>query len=224
MSTDLHTLSGAYVLHALSDEEPCRDEVRELAEAAARMGAGEATSPPAGLRARVLAAADRQPQLPPLAPSMQTAPARRRLTRLGIAAAAAVLVAVAAIGIARLQGTHEPPLAGPTVSQVFRAPDARVATLRTSDGDRLRVALSKQTGRMAVATGTLHPLSDGKVYQLWALRNGRATSAGVVTDRKVGKVMPIPASGTKVAITVERAGGSNQPTSDPIVEVDPAKV
>jgi anti-sigma-K factor RskA len=34
--------------------------------------------------------------------------------------------------------------------------------------------------------------------------------------------MPIPASGTTVAITVEPEGGSKQPTSKPIVEVDPA--
>ncbi len=70
MSTDLHTLSGAYAVDALSDEEArrfdthledcqaCRDEVRELQEAAARMGASEAVAPPPALRARVLAAAD----------------------------------------------------------------------------------------------------------------------------------------------------------------------
>jgi len=77
MTIDLHTLSGAYVLDALSPDEAeefrlhleqcqaCRDEVRELQQAAATMGAREALTPPAELRARVLAAADRQPQLPP---------------------------------------------------------------------------------------------------------------------------------------------------------------
>ncbi|NUR09976.1 MAG: zf-HC2 domain-containing protein, partial [Nocardioidaceae bacterium] len=69
MTIDLHTLSGAYVLDALSAEEAeefrlhlegcaaCRDEVRELRQAAAEMGASEALAPPAALRARVLAAA-----------------------------------------------------------------------------------------------------------------------------------------------------------------------
>ena len=58
MSTDLHTLSGAYAVHALSEEEArlfdahlegcqaCRDEVRELQDAAARMGASEAATGP----------------------------------------------------------------------------------------------------------------------------------------------------------------------------------
>jgi anti-sigma-K factor RskA len=36
--------------------------------------------------------------------------------------------------------------------------------------------------------------------------------------------MPLPASGTTVAITVEPAGGSKAPTTRPIVSVDPASV
>ena len=77
MSTDLHTLSGAYAVDALSPEEAeefrkhldgcpaCREEVRELREAAARMGASEAVTPPAHLKANIMLAADRLPQLPP---------------------------------------------------------------------------------------------------------------------------------------------------------------
>jgi anti-sigma-K factor RskA len=77
MSTDLHTLSGAYAIDALSAEEAqafdthleecqaCRDEVRELQQAAALMGASEARAAPPALKARVLAAADQLPQLPP---------------------------------------------------------------------------------------------------------------------------------------------------------------
>jgi len=236
MSTDLHTLSGAYVLHALSDEEramfgqhleecqACRDEVRELAETVSRMGAAEATPPPAALRARVLAVADRQPQLPPLVTPLEQARTRRRLTRLAVAAAAVVVVAGSVFGITRLQGHNEPPVASPSVSQVFHAPDAKTLTVPTANGGRLRVALSPKSGRMAVATSALHPLARQKVYQLWTLHNGLATSVGLVHDLRGGKVMPIPASGTKVAITVEPAGGSAQPTTRPIVEVDPAKV
>ena len=70
MTTELHTLSGAYALDALSAEEAaafrthldtcvaCCEEVRELRAAAARMGAGEAIVPPAHLKERVLEAAD----------------------------------------------------------------------------------------------------------------------------------------------------------------------
>jgi anti-sigma-K factor RskA len=37
-------------------------------------------------------------------------------------------------------------------------------------------------------------------------------------------VMPIPAAGTTVAITVEPAGGSKRPTRQPIVTMDPQDV
>ena len=73
MSNDLHTLSGAYALNALSPDEArefrehydlcpaCQQEVRDLRDAAARMGASEAMQPPPQLKARVMSAADKQP-------------------------------------------------------------------------------------------------------------------------------------------------------------------
>ena len=77
MNTDVHTLSGAYAINALSSDEAdlfrahldacpaCRQEVRELEAAAAQMGSAESLAPPADLKARVIAAAERAPQLPP---------------------------------------------------------------------------------------------------------------------------------------------------------------
>ncbi|WP_461030738.1 RskA family anti-sigma factor, partial [Streptomyces sparsus] len=65
-TADLHTLTGAYALHALSDEErvvferhlaactSCAQEVRELAETAERLGRAVAVPPPPELRQRVL--------------------------------------------------------------------------------------------------------------------------------------------------------------------------
>lgn len=101
MSTEPHTLSGAFVLDALSPEEAeqfrrhlqscavCREEVRELREAAARLGAVEAIAPPLELKTRVLAAADRTPQKPPRLGSSGTTPAPRRWAPRVLAAAAA---------------------------------------------------------------------------------------------------------------------------------------
>ena len=73
MSNDLHTLSGAYALNALSPDEArefrkhydlcraCQQEVRELQDAAARMGASEAMQPPPQLKARVMSAPTSSP-------------------------------------------------------------------------------------------------------------------------------------------------------------------
>ncbi|GAA3206160.1 anti-sigma factor [Nonomuraea helvata] len=79
MTDGLHTLSGAYAVHALPYAEwvlfeehlaacqVCGTEVRRLRETAARLAATVATPPPAALRLRLLAAAhgSRRPAAPP---------------------------------------------------------------------------------------------------------------------------------------------------------------
>jgi anti-sigma-K factor RskA len=235
MSIDLHTLSGAYALNALSPDEAaefathleqcpsCREEVEGLQDVAARLGAVEATPPPSALRARILAAADQQPQLPPKVTPIEMARSRRWVPRVASAAAAVVLIAAAVLGITRPWESNPTSNVAAPVSQVFKAPDAHTATVTTANGGRLRVATSAERGEMAVETRGL-PKLDHRTYQMWAVRNDRATSVGLIEDLKAGKVMPIPAAGTTVAITVEPAGGSNRPTGRPIVTMDPQDV
>ena len=232
MSTDLHTLSGAYAIDALSAEEAaqfeqhleqcqaCRDEVRELQAAAATMGASEAVAPPSALRARVLAAADRQPQLPPQVTPIERVRSRGWLPRVASLAAAVVLVVGVVLVVKNMQDSPAPPAAAPSVSQVFDAPDARTRNEVTSNGGRLKVATSAEFGQMAVSTRGL-PKLEHRTYQMWALRNGHATSVGLLDDPEVGKVMPLPAAGTEVAITIEPTGGSKTPSLPPIITVDP---
>ena len=235
MSTDLHTLSGAYAVDALSPEEAeefrkhldgcpaCREEVRELREAAAMMGASEAVTPPAHLKANVMAAADRLPQLPPKVRPIHTAKPSRWTPRVLAAAAAVVMVVAAGIGISQLQEDDREFQAAP-VAEVFNAPDARTATVKTANGGELTVATSEERGEMAVDTDELPALSDEQVYQLWAIADGVPAPAGVLEDVDAGAAMELPAEGTQVAITIEPAGGSEQPTTDPIIVVDPSQV
>jgi anti-sigma-K factor RskA len=77
---------------------------------------------------------------------------------------------------------------------------------------------------MAVQTDGLQKLPTSRTYQMWTLHSGTATSAGLIENLKAGKVMSMPSAGTTVAITVEPAGGSTEPTSKPIVTVDPEQV
>lgn len=235
MSTDLHTLSGAFALDALTADEAeefrthlegcavCRDEVRELRTAAARMAEIEAAAPPPALKARVLAAADRTPQMPPKVTPAGTTPSRRRwATRLAAAAAAAVVAVGGAVGITQLVGHDNGDLQAAVV-QVFDARDAHVADVETSHGP-LRVATSASEGEMAVDTSGLRTLDTGHVYQLWSIANGKPVSVGILEEPGGGAAMAMPDAGTQVAITVEPSGGSSQPTTDPIVQVDPARV
>ena len=77
---------------------------------------------------------------------------------------------------------------------------------------------------MAVDTSELEPLDDAHVYQLWSVSDGTPTSVAVLGDPATGASMKLPPAGTQVAITVEPAGGSEQPTTTPFVAVDPADV
>lgn len=253
MSTDVHTLSGAYALDALSTEEgeefrrhlagchACHVEVRELQAAAARMGAGHAAAPPPELKLRILAAADRTPQIPPSrgdrapqAPSNtgwespsatynRKAASRRWQSWVGAAAAAVILVGGGAIGVGAILDQDDAGLSE-AAAEVFEAGDARTATLETANGGRLTVGVSPSRNEMAVDTRELPELEGGQVYQLWAVRGEEAVSAAVVSDPEVGAAMEMPAEETKVAVTVEPRGGSEQPTSPPIVSVDPRQV
>jgi anti-sigma-K factor RskA len=237
MSTDLHTLSGAFAIDALTAEEAdqfrthlegcaaCREEVRELREAAARMGEVEAVAPPAALKSRILSAADRTAQQPPkvarLDEGAEPSGRRRWVPRLAAAAAAVVLVG-GAIGIGQITGDDGTTLQAGVV-RVFEADDAHTAEVDTSHG-AVRVATSPDRGEMAVDTSGLRPLDEEHVYQVWSIADGTPSSVLVLPDPGRGASMAMPAAGTQVAITVEPAGGSEQPTTEPIVAVDPGEV
>ncbi len=237
MSTELHTLSGAFALDAVSVDEAaqfrthleecssCLQEVRELRAAAARMGEVEAMIPPPALKARVLAAADHTSQKPPkvpLTPLGRHGAGRRWAPRLAAAAAAAVIVVGGGIGISQLGDDTSGTLQAGVV-QVFEASDVHTGEVSTSHGP-VRVATSAERGEMAVDTSGLQTLDSGHVYQLWTIADGTPVSVGVLDEPGQGASMAMPGPGAQVAITIEPAGGSDRPTTDPIVEVDPASV
>jgi anti-sigma-K factor RskA len=238
MSTDLHTLSGAFAIDALTAEEAeqfrthlegcaaCREEVRELRDAAARMGEVEAVAPPAALKSRILSAADRTAQQPPkvvrLGEQVKDGKRRRWAPRLAVAAAAAVVVVGGAVGIGQITGDDGTTLQAGVV-RVFEAEDAHTAEVDTSHG-AVRVATSPGRGEMAVDTSGLRPLDEEHVYQVWSIADDTPSSVLVLPDPDRGASMEMPAAGTQVAITVEPAGGSEQPTTEPIVAVDPGEV
>lgn len=238
MTTDLHTLSGAYALDALTAEEAeqfrrhleactvCRVEVRELRQAAATMGASEAAPPPAYLKERVLTAVERTPQLPPRSGGNVVHVAPHRWGRwLLMTAAAVVLIVAGVIGVSGIgdDSTKDQRLLAADVVKVFQADDAHKATMSTKNGGTISVATSPGLGEMAVDTTKLAPLDSGHVYQLWAIHRGEAASVGLLEPDK-GAAMEMPPADTEVAITVEPLGGSPKPTTNPIMQVDPSQV
>jgi anti-sigma-K factor RskA len=61
------------------------------------------------------------------------------------------------------------------------------------------------------------------VYQLWVMSGASARSVGLLPGSSAGATAPILADdvqpGDQLAITIEPAGGTKQPTTNPIVEI-----
>lgn len=252
-ATDIHTLTGAYAVDALSSDEreqferhlagceACRTEVRELQATAARLGGAEAEEPPASLKHAVMDQVRRTPQEPPRAGSEGTPSPRSRDDRSAgssatvvpiqprwyermLAPAAAVLVLVV-IGltavIANLNARLDDLEALTTpVAEVLTAPDAITLSAAGPGESTMRLVASPTRGEGVFLVGGMEQAPSDHVYQLWLLRGDAAVPAGLleVDDRGQGAhVMTGDMSDVSaVALTIEPAGGSPQPTTEPI--------
>src|SRR5690349_14958207 len=122
MTIDVHTLSGAYALDALTPEEAaafeahlegcaaCRDEVHEFREVVAAMGEQSWAAAPRGLRDSVLTAASQTAQQRPPArmpDSDELATRRSRRTPALLLAAAVAVIAAAVGGVVVLGGPRD---------------------------------------------------------------------------------------------------------------------
>jgi anti-sigma-K factor RskA len=233
MSPDIHTLSGAYALDAIEPEEreafeahlaeceACREEVAALRKAAVELV--PPVTPPAGLRERVLAAAQQTPQLPPLTSRPEVpAPAARRLRFPRMLAAAAAVVALAGGGYVVGEIVADDKPATVTAADVFASADARVESIAL-DGGQVRVAVSRKLDRIAVDGADMPPPPADHAYQLWLVQGSTATSLSVMEGDATTAVDEIPDGGV-LAVTVEPSGGSDQPTTDPILTLDPSDI
>ncbi|GAA4750979.1 anti-sigma factor [Amnibacterium soli] len=246
---DAHLLSGAYALDAVTPEEAelvqsamehseeLRSEVVGLTDTAVALGLGlPPVAPRPQLRASILDAIQTLPQLPAPAQEaeapheepaiVQTAmpagahvvPARRRRRRRPMALLAAAATAVLLFGGGFLvQRTLLEPQSEYTA--VVAAADVQSARATVPGGGVVKVSWSKSEHRTAVSVSGVKAPS-GKVLQLWSVRGGTATSAGLYEDGdRFALITGTPSSGERLAVTVEPDGGSTQPTSEPIAAV-----
>lgn len=187
-------------------------------------------APPAHLRGDVLARVARTPQVTS-APTGRAAGApdagsgepgsTARLRRWGVAAvAAAALVAVAVPTTVAVRATQEQARLQERVDAVARMmadPGAALVRGEVAGGGEASVLVAGDDYLFS-AHGLPSP-GDGRDYQLWVVdAEGGVAPAGVleVDDGAVEHlVQDVP--GVGVAVTVEPDGGSEQPTTDPIV-------
>lgn len=231
MKQDLHALVGAYAVDALDDLErrrfedhlaeceTCARETRGLREAAAHLGTAVATPPPARLRDKVLADVARVRPLPPM---LANGHGRRRGSRtpwlFTVTVAACLMVAVAMSAVAYLaqQRADEAVAANREVVQVLAARDVQTSTGQVSTGGTGTVASSRSLGKAVVAMSGLGPLPESKTYELWFMGAGDPRPAGLL--RSAGEPLVVAGLGeaTQIGLTVEPAGGSPRPTTQPI--------
>lgn len=239
---DVHTLSGAYALDALPAPEreeferhlerceACAREVRELSATAARLAGAVALSPPPALRDRVMRRIGTVRQDPP---SGAFGGLRRRTRRMLPGLALAAALAAAALGgttVWQWQSARDAQREvqqaqehAALLAQVLAAPDAVVSSGALPGGGTGTVVVSAGTNRAAFMTSGMPAPPDGMVYQLWFDDHGAMRPAGLLDPAAPDEAVLMDGAldgADGMGITLEPAGGSPQPTSDPLAVME----
>lgn len=145
----------------------------------------------------------------------------------GVAAAAALFIGGGFVGGALSPGAPVAIDASATeLAEITAAPDSQRATVELDGGTTATLVWSEELGRSAVVTDGLEPLPDDKVYEAWYIDSEGAVPAGTFTAGGAGTAWHVlegtMAAGATVGVTVEPAGGSETPTTDPVIVVESA--
>jgi anti-sigma-K factor RskA len=217
---------------AIEARPDLRAELDSFRGAAAVMAEAVSEEPPPALRARVLETIAATPQEPAL-PSLETPDAgpdvapvvpitaargrRHQWLRWGGIAAAAAAVAVAVVVVSPF-GSDD---AGDHLAEVLDAPDRQVIEL-TGELTGLRLVFSDAVGATVLDGEGVQPPEGDDVYELWRIADQAAPEAMIrefrpEDDGSVAELMEgVDPRDDVWAVTQEPAGGSDEPTSDPI--------
>jgi hypothetical protein len=227
---ELHTLAGPYAMDAVSDAErasfaahladceQCREDVREMREATARLGLATAVRPRPELRDQTIRAAFATTQLapvvsPPSVPAgaaagegasrQAAAPAWRRLAgkvrsarpavRISLAAATALAAAAAVLGgltSNAMQQLDHSRRQDNMIAAVLSAPDRVMLTARVTTGGTATVVMSHRAGAAVFTARDLVALPSTERYEIWLMGPTGARAAGMVEEQGGGMAGP----------------------------------
>lgn len=234
---------SAFELH-LAECPECQAEVASLQEAANQLSLMTETVPPSSMRDAVLAGIRQVRPLPPLeaqsggpvasgpvggssptadAPTragsnvVQLRPRRRVTAWLASAAAAAILLVGGLTWSPWDDGSNGN---GTVTEQVLAAGDAQRYE-KVIGGAKATIVRSASLGKAIIIADHMPAAPDGKDFQLWLDQPNRGmVSAGVMPHGTADTVTIVlegdAATATGAGITVEPAGGSTAPTSEPV--------
>jgi anti-sigma-K factor RskA len=216
----------------------CTREVREFCETAAEFSLlAPQTAPPPMLRDSIMAAIGQVRPLPP--PELETAPAElvpappevaaaepldelavRRLSRrsrflsLAVAAALVVALALGGWGFSQARGRQEQIASAALETQLYTAPDVKIVATTTSNGAQVSFVSSRSLNKALFVANDLPPTEAGKRYQLWTLKGTQPLADNLLDGGTHHQWFSGPvAESTALAVTIEPAAGSAQPTT-----------
>ena len=231
MSIDLHSLMAPYALDALDPDErdrfeahldqcvDCQVEIAGFMATAVRLGDAVSHTPPPALRDRLLAEISTTPQQRPIVSSLaERRTLRRTLPRLAVAAAFLIgAVGTGGYVVERQNATQEHDQ-NVAISSVLSADDVSSQAKSFSAGGSVKLYSSASADSAVIIAKGLPKPADGKVYQVWMIDQAGPTSQGTFeTDGQM--IMKGVSGADRVAVTVEPAGGSKQPTSAPVATI-----
>lgn len=150
----------------------------------------------------------------------------RPIVVLTSAAAAVILIAGAIFGTnLAMQGATSSQQAD-ALAAISSASDVQRAAAAVSTGGTVTLVWSYHLGKSALIGKDLRSLPANKTYELWYITSaGKATDAGLFDSngKSILKVLTgHMVKGDTIGVTVEPAGGSEQPTTKPIVAITSA--
>ncbi|TFD48323.1 hypothetical protein E3T55_13685 [Cryobacterium frigoriphilum] len=146
----------------------------------------------------------------------------QRPARLLVAASAAVALFIGGTVIGgALNDNQFGDQQAASLAQINAAPDSQRASTTTGDGQEATLVWSNTLGISAVLVDGLPALPADQDYQLWYINAEGPLPAGTFDSTGEGTVWRVldgtMHAGDSVGMTVEPNGGSDAPTSDPIV-------
>lgn len=151
----------------------------------------------------------------------------RPVAVLGVAAAAAALFFGGGALLSEVTGPGQQQEAtASSIDEIYAADDFQRTVADVSTGGTATLVWSNELKRSAVVLDGLTSLPGDQTYELWYIDADGAVPAGTVdtaSDSTVTKVLHGEMTpGATVGLTIEPAGGSEQPTSEPIMAVQSA--
>lgn len=204
---DVESLSGAYALHALDEDETrvfeahlaeseeTRNEVTELTDTAVLLGlAVDPVAPPASLKQGIMAQLASTPQLPREAPVQApitmssftgTAAAKAQarwfskpLTAIASVAAAVILIIGGGVVANTVNDNTFQQAQANQLAAIGSASDTQRVDTKIDGGGSATLMWSDKLGASAFIAAGLEKLPSGKVYELWYIGSDGPRAAG----------------------------------------------